>query len=99
MIGKPYIQQTRNKHLKRIPAQFCTGSHWLNIETGHRRKQDRKDKTCSMCTQWIIINPGLAPEEFGAFDSDDEECNNLIDDDHNAMLDCSAYDYAHAREQ
>ena len=47
-------------------AQFRTGSHWLNIETGRHRKQDRKDRTCPMCTH-RIINPGLPPEELDAF--------------------------------
>ena len=43
---EPYIQQTSNRHLRRILAQFRTGSHWLNMETGRHRKQDRKDETC-----------------------------------------------------
>ena len=51
---EPYIQQTSNRHLRRILAQFRTGSHWLNIETGRHRKQDRKDRTCPMCTHRII---------------------------------------------
>ena len=55
---EPYIQQTRNSHLRRILAQFRTGSNWLHIETGRHRKQDRKDRTCPMCTH-RIINPGL----------------------------------------
>ena len=92
---EPYIQQTSNRHLRRILAQFRTGSHWLNIETGRHRKQDRKDRTCPMCTHGII-NPGLPPEEFDAFDSD-EECSNPIEDEHHAIFDCSAY--AVAREQ
>ena len=29
-----YIQQSNNMYLRRIVAQFRTGSHWLNIETG-----------------------------------------------------------------
>ena len=45
---EPYIQQTSNRHLRRILAQFRTGSHWLNIETGRHRKQDRKSRTCPM---------------------------------------------------
>ena len=92
---EPYIQQTSNRHLRRILAQFRTGSHWLNIETGRHRKQDRKDRTCPMCTH-RIINPGLPPEEFDAFDSD-EECSDPIEDEHHAIFDCSAY--TDAREQ
>ena len=34
-----------------------------------------------MCT----INPGLPPEEFDAFDSD-EECSDPIEDEHHAIL-------------
>ena len=60
---EPYIQQTSNRHLRRILAQFCSGSHWLNIETGRRRKHDRKDRTCPMCTH-RIINPGLPPRSL-----------------------------------
>ena len=92
---EPYIQQTSNRHLRRILAQFRTGLHWLNIATGRHRKQDRKDRTCPMCTH-RIINPGLPPEEFDAFDSD-EECSDPIEDEHHAIFDCSAY--ADAREQ
>ncbi|KAK9866466.1 hypothetical protein WJX84_009872 [Apatococcus fuscideae] len=35
---EPYIQQSNNRHLRRIVAQFRTGSHWLNIETGRHKK-------------------------------------------------------------
>lgn len=31
---EPYIQTSRNRHLRSITAQFCTGSHWLHVETG-----------------------------------------------------------------
>ena len=48
-----------------------------------------------MCTH-RIINPGLTPEEFDAFDSD-EECSDPIEDEHHAIFDCSAY--ADGREQ
>ena len=57
-----YIQQISNRHPRWVLAQFCTGSHWLNIETGRHRKQDRKDRTCPMCTHWLI-HPCLSPEE------------------------------------
>ena len=48
-----------------------------------------------MCTH-RIINLGLPPEEFDAFDSD-EERSDPIEDEHHAIFDCSAY--ADAREQ
>ena len=54
---EPYIQQTSNRHLRRILAQFRTGPHWLNIETGCHRKQDRKDRTCPMCTMCMAFFP------------------------------------------
>ena len=37
-----------------------------------------------MCTD-RIINPGLPPEEFDAFDSD-EECSDPIEDKHHAIF-------------
>ena len=92
---EPYIQQTSNRYLRRILAQFRTGSHKINIETGRHRKQDRKDRRCPMCTH-RIINLGLPPEEFDAFDSD-EERSDPIEDEHHAIFDCSAY--ADARRQ
>ena len=51
-----------------------------------------------MCTH-RIINPlaGPPPEEFDAFDSDDKERGDPIEDEHHAICDCSGY--AHAREQ
>ena len=42
-----------------------------------------------MCTH-RIINPGLPPEEFDAFDSD-EERSDPMEDKHHAIFDCSAY--------
>ena len=48
-----------------------------------------------MCTP-RIINSGLFPEEFYAFDSD-EECSDQIEDEHHAIFYCSVY--AEAREQ
>ena len=49
-----------------------------------------------MCTH-RIINPGLPPEEFDAFGSDNEERSDPIEDEHHAIFDCSAY--ADDREQ
>ena len=51
-----------------------------------------------MCTHWII-DPGLPPEELDAFDSDEEECSDPIEDEHwyYAIFDCSAY--ANPQEQ
>ena len=35
-------------------------------------------------------SPGQAPEEFDAFDSDDEERKASIEDKHHAISDCSS---------
>ena len=53
--------QSGNRHLRRIIAQFCTGSHWLNIETGRHKNLERTDRTCPMCSHRIVSH-GLAPE-------------------------------------
>ena len=89
---EPYIQQSGNRHLRRIIAQFRTGSHWLNIETGRHKNLERADRTCPMCSH-RIVNPGLAPENFDSFDSDDESID-PVDDEHNAFFECSGYSYA-----
>ena len=89
---EPYIQQSGNRHLRRIIAQFRTGSHWLNIETGRHKNLERADRTCPMCSH-RIVNPGLAPENFDSFDSDDES-SDPVDDEHHAIFECSGYGYA-----
>ena len=87
-----YIQDSKNKHLRRIMAQFRTGSHWLHIETGRHAKTDVKNRTCPMCPQ-RIINPGLPAAQFDSFDSDEEDANH-IEDEHHMIFDCSGYSYA-----
>ena len=47
--SEPYIQQSNNKHLRKIIAQFRTGSHWLHIETGRHKKLEKEARTCPMC--------------------------------------------------
>ena len=89
---EPYIQQSGNRHLRRIIAQFRTGSHWLNIETGRHKNLERSDRTCPMCSH-RIVNPGLAPEYFDSFDFDDES-SDPVDDEHHAIFECSGYGYA-----
>ena len=82
-----YIQQCSNKHLRRTLAQFRTGSHWLNIETGRHKDIAREDRTCTVC-RFRIVNPGL--DHFDAFDSDDEWPDPVEDEQH-AIFDCSGY--------
>ena len=45
-----------------------------------------------MCSH-RIVNPGLAPENFDSFDSDDES-SDPVDDEHHAIFECSGYAYA-----
>ncbi|KAK9841408.1 hypothetical protein WJX74_005242 [Apatococcus lobatus] len=89
---EPYIQQANNSHLRKIIAQFRTGSHWLHIETGRHKKLAKQDRTCPMCFD-KLTNPGIAPECWDAFDSDDESSGH-IEDEHHAIFDCSGYTYA-----
>ena len=53
---------------------------------------ERTDITCPMCSH-RIINPGLAPEYFDSFDSDDESID-PVEDEHHAIFDCSGNAYA-----
>ena len=48
--SEPYIQQTNNRHLRKIIAQFRTGSHWLHIGTGRHKKLEKEDRICPMYT-------------------------------------------------
>lgn len=89
---EPYIQNSNNRHLRRIMAQFRTGSHWLGIETGRHAKIDKQNRTCPMCPQ-RLVNPGLPEAEFDSFDSDEEGAD-PIEDEHHMIFDCSGYSYA-----
>ena len=85
--NEPYIQQANSSHLRKIVAQFCTGSHWLHIETRRHKKLAKQDRTCPMCF-YKLTNPGIAPECGDAFDSDDES-SVAIEGEHHAIFDCS----------
>ena len=89
---EPCTQQANNSHLRRIIAQFCTGSHWLHIETGRHKKLAKQDRTCPMCF-YKLTNSGIASEGWDAFDLDDESSNH-IEDEHHAIFNCSGYTYA-----
>ena len=93
--SEPYIQQTNNRHLRKIIAQFCTGSHGLHVETGRHKKLEKEDRTCPMCA-FKPRNPGLPAELWDAFDSEDDS-DGPIEDEHHASFDCPGYMYA--REQ
>ena len=54
----------------------------------------RQLRTCPICF-FKLKNPGLPPECWDAFDSDDES-SGRIEDEHHAIFDCSGY--VHARE-
>ena len=77
-------KQSNNRHLRRIIAQFRTGSHWLNIETGRHKKVDRSGRICSMSVG-RITNPEVPADCFDAFDSD-EDAPDPIEDEHHAIF-------------
>ena len=68
---EPYIPNCSNRHLQQIVAQFCTGSHWLNIETGRHRLTMREKSTCQLCN-YRVGNSGLDAAHFDSFESDDD---------------------------
>ncbi len=73
-------------------AQFWTGSHWLNIETGRHQGIARQDRTFQMCNH-RVLKPGLPAAQFDTFDSD-EDAYDTIEDEHHVMFACSGYVYA-----
>ena len=89
---EPCTQQANNSHLRKITAQYRTGSHWLHIETGCHKRLAKQDRTCPMCF-YKLTNPGIAPECWDGFDSDDESSGH-IEDEHHAIFNCSGYTYA-----
>ena len=56
------------------------------------KKLAKQDRTCPMCF-YKLTNPGIAPECWDAFASDDESSGH-IEDEHRAIFDCSGYTYA-----
>ena len=86
---EPYIQSSRNRHLRSIIARFRTGSHWLHVETGSHADTNRSDRICPMCLH-RIINPGLPAKQFDSFDSD-EGSPGPIEDEHHMIFECSGY--------
>ena len=89
---EPYIQQANNSHLRKIIALLRTGSQWLHIETARHQKLAKQDRTCPMCS-FKLTSPGVAPDCWDAFISDDESSGH-IEDEHHAIFDCSGYTYA-----
>ena len=89
---EPYISQSHNKHLRRILAQFRTGSHWLSIETGRHKDIPALDRSCPACS-YKCVNPGLPADQFDSFDSD-EESTDPVEDEHHVIFDCPSYTYA-----
>ena len=86
---EPYILSVKNRHHRRILAQFRTGSHWLNIETGRYTGTARNDRKCPMCPE-KITNPGIPAQHFDAFDTEEEACE-AVEDEHHMLFDCSGY--------
>ncbi len=77
---EPYIRQCHNRHLRRILAQFRTGSHWLHIETGQHQKSDKNERTCPCCAH-KCVDPGLPKQQLDSFDSN-EEVADFVEDEH-----------------
>ena len=44
-----YITEAKNKHLRRIVANFRVGSHWLKVQTGRYHKLEYHERTCDCC--------------------------------------------------
>ena len=78
---EPYIRKCSNKPLRRIMAQFRTGSHWLNVETGMHRGIARENRTCHVCSH-DVVNPGLRDAHFDGFDSDEGTPDPFQDEQH-----------------
>ena len=68
------------------------GSHWLHIETGRLKRLPKQERTCQICS-FKLAHPGLPPECWDAFDSDDENSGDVADE-HHAIFDCPSYVYA-----
>ena len=79
------MQCIKNRHQRRILAQFCTGLHWLNIQTGRQNNTARSDRTCPE----RITNPGIPKKYFDALNSDEEGCE-AVKDEHHMVFDCSS---------
>lgn len=89
---EPYIQHSSNRHLRRILAQFRTGSHWLKIETGRHSQLRQEDRTCPVCPFHVEKPEGVPDSHFDSYDSD-PEASDPIEDEHHAIFECSSYNY------
>ena len=68
-------------HLRQIVAQFRTGSHRLNIETGRHKKTDRSGSICPLCVD-RITNLDVPADCFDAFVSRGDASVPMEDEDH-----------------
>ena len=89
VMDASHIQQSNNRHLRQIVAQFRTRSYWLNIETGRYKKVNRSGRICPVCVG-RITNPDIPADCFEAFDSD-KDAPDPIEDEHHAIFEGSAY--------
>ena len=59
-----------------------------------QKKLAKQDRTCPMCS-FELTNPGVAPECWDAFDSDDhDESIGHVEDQLHAIFNCSGHTYA-----
>lgn len=56
-----YIQQTINKHLRKIIGHFGANSHWLHIGIRHHKKKERQNMICHMSAV-KVTDTGLPAE-------------------------------------
>ena len=89
---EPYIKHSSNRHLRRILAQFRTGSHWLRVETGRHCQLDREDRTCPICPHHVEKPENIPDRLFDNFDSD-SDASDPIEDEQHAVFDCPSYIY------
>ena len=90
---EPYIQHSTNRHLRRIIAQFRTGSHWLRIESGRHCQLARENRTCTVCPHHVVKPVDVPDSLFDSFDSASES-GDPVEDEHHAIFDCAGYTYA-----
>lgn len=50
---EPYIDQSKNKHVRNSLARFRVGCHWLQVCMGRRRQVDYDQRRCPACNSQV----------------------------------------------